>query len=90
LGRNGSTKLAFALSHIVPNDCWPSIWRRCMACWQKRPNLGGLEFLQEVLDIKTMPKWMFASWKMQWLCKGRMIKRLLVVLVPKHSVSGIT
>ncbi len=33
---------------------------------------------------------MFASWEMQWLCKGEMIKRLLVAFVPKHNVSGIT
>jgi len=27
-----------------------------MAWWQKNPNLGGLQLMQEVLDIKTMPK----------------------------------
>ncbi len=26
----------------------------------------------------------------QWLCKGKIIKRLLVALVPKHYASGIT
>ncbi len=30
LGRNGSVELAFALSRIMPNVCWPNIWRRCM------------------------------------------------------------
>jgi len=90
LGRNGSAKLALALSHIVPNGCWPNIWKKCMAWWQKRPNLGGLQLLQRVFDIKTMPKWMLAFWEMQWLCKGGMIKRLLVALVPNHYTSGIT
>jgi len=61
-----------------------------MAWWQKSPNLGGLHLLQEVLDIKTMPKRMLTSWEMPWLCKGEMIKKLLVVFVPKQSASGIT
>jgi hypothetical protein len=29
------------------------------------------------------------SWEMPWLCKGEMIKRLLVTLVPKHGKSGV-
>jgi hypothetical protein len=33
LGRNGSVNLSLALSHIVPNGCWPNICRRCMAWW---------------------------------------------------------
>ncbi len=88
LSRNGNVKLTFALSHIMPNGCWPNIWRRCMAWWQKRPNLGSLQLLQKVFDIKTMVKWMLASWEMPKLCKGEMIKRLLVAHVPKQRRSG--
>jgi len=44
----------------------------------KRPNLGGLQLLKEVFNIKAMLKWTFTSWEMSWLCKGGMIKRLLV------------
>jgi hypothetical protein len=56
LGRNGNVKLTFALLHIVPNGYSPSILKRCMAWWQKKPNLGGLQLLKEVFDIKTMLK----------------------------------
>ncbi len=31
LGWNGNVKLALALSQIMPNGCWPNIWKRCMA-----------------------------------------------------------
>jgi hypothetical protein len=44
--------------------------------------IEGLHLLKEVPDIKTMLKWMFASWEMPWPCKGEMIKMLLVVFVP--------
>jgi hypothetical protein len=54
-----------------------------------RPNLGGLQLLKEVLDIKTMIKGMLALWEMSWPCKGKMIERLLVMLVPKHNTSRI-
>ncbi len=54
------------------------------------PNLGGLQLLKEVFDIKTILNLMFASWEMPWLCKGGMIKRLLVALVLKHDASGIS
>jgi hypothetical protein len=39
--------------------------------------------------IKIILKWMFASWQMPWSCKGGMIKRLLITLIPKHSACGI-
>jgi hypothetical protein len=32
---------------------------------------------------------MLASWETPWLCKGRMIKRLLVTFMPKHNANGI-
>jgi hypothetical protein len=33
---------------------------------------------------------MVTSWEMSWSCKGEMIKRLLTMLVPKHSANGIS
>ncbi len=90
LGRNGNVNLALALSHIVSNGCWLNIWRKCMALWQNRLNLGNLQLLKEVFDIKTMLKWTLTSWDMSWPCKGRMIKKLLIALVPKPNTSGIS
>jgi hypothetical protein len=90
LGRKKTVKLGFALLHVVPNSCWPNIWRRCMAWWQKRANLGGLQLLKEVFNIKTMLKCTLASWEMPWPCKGRMLKRLLIAHMPKPNMSGIS
>jgi hypothetical protein len=56
-------KLALTLSHIVPNGCWPNIWKKCMAWWHKRPNLGGFQLLKDDFDIKTILKWTFTSWE---------------------------
>jgi hypothetical protein len=30
--------------------------KKCMAWWQKRSNLGGLQLLKKVFNIKTMLK----------------------------------
>jgi hypothetical protein len=35
-------------------------------------------------------KWMFAFWGMPWPCKGGMIKRFLIMLMPKLSPSEIS
>jgi hypothetical protein len=32
---------------------------------------------------------MFASWEMSGLCRGEMIKRLLIALLPKPNVNGM-
>jgi len=57
-----------------------------LGLWQ---NMGGLQLFKKVFNIKTMLKWMFASWEMPWLCRGRMIKRLLIALMPKFNMSGV-
>jgi hypothetical protein len=51
--------------------------------------MGGFQLLKDVFNIKTMFKWMFASWEMPWSCRSRMIKRLLVTLVLKPKASGM-
>jgi hypothetical protein len=53
-----------------------------LGLWQ---NMGGLQLFKEVLNVKTMLKWMLASWEMPWLCTGRMIKRLLITLMPNST-----
>jgi hypothetical protein len=56
-----------------------------MAWWQKRPDMGSLQLLKEVLNIKIMLKPTFAFGEMPWPYKGEMIKWLLVAFMPKPT-----